>query len=60
MEIYRGVLNTRLEASGKTLTEAIVNDAKSCVLNNTSNKGKAIKEKLEMVLKKNSGYTAME
>lgn len=53
---------TRLEASRMPLTEAIgiVNDAKSCILNNTSNKEKAMKDKLEMVLEKNSGYTVME
>lgn len=53
---------TRLEASDIPLVEAIgiVNNAKTCILNNTSSYGDAIKKKLEVVLNKNNGYTVME
>lgn len=53
---------TCLEASGIPLVEAIgiVNNAKTCILNNTSSYGEAINKTLDIVLNKNNGYTIME
>jgi len=49
-----------LVASGIPLVEAVGNNTKTCILNNTSNYEEAIKNKLEIVLEKNCGYTAKE